>query len=195
MALSEIVREIEKDIAFFDESGGGVTFSGGEPLGQPTELGELLRVCKERDIHTVVDTSGMATSQILASLIPYVDQFLYDLKLMDDEAHRYYTGVSNKTILENLWFLAGEGKDVIVRVPIIPGITDHQVNIENIGKFLADLKSIRQVDILPYHQMAAEKYCRLKKEYQLDTNPPSTERMDQIAAILKGYGLLVTIGG
>ncbi|MBN1317874.1 MAG: glycyl-radical enzyme activating protein [Anaerolineales bacterium] len=195
MANWEIIDEIEKDIAFFDESGGGVTFSGGEPFGQPEALGVLLRACKEREIHTTVDTSGLVAPQILAGMIPYIDLFLYDLKLMDDDAHRQYTGVSNRLILENLRFLSKSGKRIIVRVPIIPGITDHLDNLEKIGSFLADLDSIRQVDILRYHQMAAEKYCRLRKEYKFNANPPSAGQMEYIANILKGYGLTVTIGG
>lgn len=196
MLARDIIGEIEKDIVFFDESGGGVTLSGGEPLSNPELAGVILRACKMRDIHAAVDTSGLVSPPILNRLLPDVDLFLYDLKLMDDAAHRHYTGVSNEQILANLCLLDRAGKKVFVRVPVVPGVTDGTDNLESIGRFLSRMENIKRVDILPYHRMAAEKYRRLRRDYMLkEVSPPSPGRMEQIAGILNGYGLSVTIGG
>lgn len=196
VTVAGMLAEIEKDIIFYDESGGGVTFSGGEPLRQPDFLFALLKACKEREIHTAVDTSGFASPQILDRIREYTDLFLYDLKLMDDEKHRRFTGVSNALILENLRRLSSRGSSIIVRVPIIPGINDDDENVTKIGEFVAALPRLPQVDILPYHATGTEKYRRLGKEYALsDTQSPSIETILGIARRLQEFGLQVTVGG
>jgi pyruvate formate lyase activating enzyme len=204
MTVGQVLAEIEKDIAFYDESGGGVTFSGGEPLLQPDFLLALLRSCKERGIHTAVDTSGFASWETLDSIREHVDLFLYDLKLMDDAGHRRFTGVSNQPILRNLHMLAARGHNVFLRLPIIPAVNDADESIRQIGAFVAGLPHLAspgsvkpaRVDILPYHHAAVEKCHRLGKTYGMpDTRPPSDERMAQIARILEGFGLRVKIGG
>jgi len=196
MTVAQVMAEIERDIAFYDESGGGVTFSGGEPLLQWDFLLALLRACKEKEIHTVVDTCGFATWETLDSIREHVDLFLYDLKLMDDARHREFTGVSNEPILQNLQNLSQRGHHIELRVPIIPGINDDDENIRQTGAFATALPCLKQVDILPYHHAAVEKYNRFHKAYGLpEIRPPSKERMAEIAQILREFDLQVRIGG
>lgn len=196
MAVVQVMAEIERDVAFYDESGGGVTFSGGEPLLQRDFLLALLRACKEKEIHTAVDTCGFATWETLDGIRKHVNLFLYDLKLMDEAKHRKFTGVSNELILRNLEVLSAQGHNIFLRVPVIPGINDDEESVRQIGTFAATLPHLDQVDILPYHQAAAEKHHRLNRIYDLpETRPPSDERMAAIAQILGGFGLHVKIGG
>jgi pyruvate formate lyase activating enzyme len=196
MTVAQVLAEIERDAAFYEESSGGVTLSGGEPLLQCEFVLALLRACKEKEIHTAVDTSGFSPWPVLDSLREYVDLFLYDLKLMDDARHREYTGVSNVVILKNLQQLSQRGHDIIVRVPVIPGINDDDESIHQIGTFAASLPHLSWVSILPYHQAGVEKYRRLNMAYRLpQVRPPSDERMAEIAQILQGFGLDVKIGG
>ncbi len=157
MTVDQVVAKIEQDVAFYDESGGGATFSGGEPLQQGRFLLALLRVCKEREIHTAVDTCGFAAWSILDSIREYVDLFLYDLKMMDDAQHRQYTGVSNELILRNLRTLSERGHHIHLRLPIIPGINDDEGHIRQVGAFAAALPHLDQVDLLRYHHTALDK--------------------------------------
>ncbi|MBN1218598.1 MAG: glycyl-radical enzyme activating protein [Anaerolineae bacterium] len=195
MTVSQVMADIEKDIAFYDESGGGVTFSGGEPLSQRDFLLALLQACRAKDIHTVVDTSGFATWQTFDRIRPYVNLFLYDLKLMDDADHQKFTGVSNQLILQNLQLLSQAGHHLIVRLPIVPGINDDQQNIWQIGAFVAALPQAHPIELLPYHHIGTDKYRRLHKSYQLvNLQPPSVERMSQIAEVFRKFNLHVKIG-
>lgn len=195
MTEAEVLKEIEKDRVFYEESGGGVTFSGGECLMQPEFLTALLTGCKARGLHTAVDTSGYASWQTIAELKDMIDLFLYDLKLMDEEQHRKYTGVSNKLILANLQKLAKLGKSIWIRVPVIPGINDNDDNLQAMGAFLFSLQ-IRDVFLLPYHGIAANKYIRLGRDYQLSAlEPPSPKQMEAMQLGLRTFGLNVQIGG
>jgi pyruvate formate lyase activating enzyme len=196
MTVAQVMAEIEQDIPFYDESGGGVTFSGGEPLFQLGFLLALLRACKEKAIHTAVDTCGFVPWETLDDIREHIDLFLYDLKLMDDAKHRKFTGVSNELILDNLQMLSTQGHNIVLRVPIIPGINDDDENIRETGTFAAALPHLNGVDILPYHYAAVGKYKRLDQVYSLpETRPPSDERMAEIAQVLRGFGLHVKIGG
>ncbi|MBC8248717.1 MAG: glycyl-radical enzyme activating protein [Anaerolineales bacterium] len=196
VTVAEVMAEIEQDVAFYDESGGGVTFSGGEPLLQRNFLLALLRACREKEIHTAVDTCGFATWETLDSLREHVDLFLYDLKSMDDARHLKSTGVSNELILGNLHRLSTLGHDIILRVPVIPGINDDDENIRQTGAFAATLSYLNRLDVLPYHRAGTEKYHRLNKVYELpEARPPSDERMAKIVRILRGFGLQIKIGG
>jgi pyruvate formate lyase activating enzyme len=196
VTAAQVLEEIARDVIFYDQSGGGVTFSGGEPLSQPDLLHALLQGCKEREIHTAVDTSGFAPSEAFSRIGESVDLFLYDLKLMDDEKHRRYTGVSNELILKNLQELSLWGRTIIVRVAVVPGINDDEDNLSRLGEFVASLAYPPQVDILPYHKIGLEKYKRLKRAYSLpETQPPSDERIAEIAATLRGFSLQVKTGG
>ena len=195
LTIEEVIKEIEKDLVFYEESGGGVTFSGGEPLGQSEFLECLLNGCREKKIHTAVDTSGYISWEILNKIYPKVDLFLYDLKLMGNERHKKYTGVSNEIILENLKKLSSVHHNISIRFPVIPGINDDDQNIKKTGEFLSSLK-ITQVNLLPYHNIGIDKYRRLGRTYQLvTTQPPSEEKLSQISVILRKFNLNVKLRG
>lgn len=194
--VPEAVEKIERDRSFYDESGGGMTLSGGEPLIQKNFSVALLRECKAREIHTAVDTSGAVSWKVIDAVRPYTDLFLYDLKHMDDAAHRENTGVSNRRILENLEKLSALGHAIALRFAVIPGINDSEENIRSTGAFAAGLPSRHPLSILPYHAGAADKYKRLNQSYTLgDITPPGDARIAEIAGMLEGFGLEVRTGG
>jgi pyruvate formate lyase activating enzyme len=192
MSVAEVLNEIERDVPFYDQSGGGVTLSGGEPLLQRKFLATLLRECKTREIHTVVDTSGFAAWEVLTGIRGDVDLFLYDLKLIDDARHQKYTGVSNELILSNLKRLASSGEQIAIRIPLIPGINDDAENLKQSAVFIAGLPNINSVELMGYHDIAAQKYESLEMAYPLpDTAPPSEADMQAAASVFEGKGLSV----
>jgi pyruvate formate lyase activating enzyme len=196
VAVSDLLTEIERDLIFYDESGGGVTLSGGEPLMQPGFLLALLQACQSHEIHTALDTCGYAPWETLDRIRPHVDLFLYDLKLLDRARHRQLTGVSNERILTNLQALSQQGHRIHLRLPVIPGINDDNEAMEQMGAFAASLPHLECVDLLPYHAIASDKYQRLRRQYHLgNTHPPSDGTMDQIAQVLRRHDLQVSIGG
>jgi len=196
MTVDDIVREIEQDILFYDESGGGVTFSGGEPLMQPEFLLRFLDACGKLDIHRTVDTAGYADAELLLKVAERTEFFLYDLKHMDSEKHRKYTGVPNERILSNLELLAKHGAKITIRIPIIPGINSDDENIDRMGSFLSSLRGVRDISILPYHSAAKNKYRKLGIEYRPgEVLPPSDDQMRSVAIRLKNFGLRVNVGG
>ena len=187
MTVAQVLAEIERDVAFYDESGGGVTLTGGEPLAQHAFTLALLRACKAREIRTALDTCGFASWNVLDQVRPYVDLFLYDLKLVDDARHREVTGAPVGPILANLRALSERGHAIRLRVPVIPGVNDDDESIRQIAAFAASLPHLQGIDLLPYHTTAADKYARMNKPYKLaGARPLSEERMAEIAEILKG---------
>ncbi|UCC71982.1 MAG: glycyl-radical enzyme activating protein [Gemmatimonadota bacterium] len=196
MTVAEVMHEIEKDVVYYDESGGGVTFSGGEPLSQAEFLLELLRSCKRCGIRTALDTCAHADSGVFRKVAVYVDLFLFDLKIMDDQRHREFTGVGVDPIHQNLRWLVERGAAVIVRFPLLPGINDDEENIRAMGGFLAALDNRPPVDILPYHGAGVAKYDRLGREARMrEMPPPSAEAIEAVARRLAGFGLHVSIRG
>jgi pyruvate formate lyase activating enzyme len=196
ISVAEVMREVEKDILFYDQSGGGVTFSGGEPLMQPEFLLGLLEACGRLGLHRAVDTTGWAESQLLLEVAQKTDLFLYDLKQMDDDKHREYTGLSNARILGNLKLLARQGAKINIRLPVIPGINDDAGNIRALKDFVEGLPGVRDINLLPYHRAAREKYRRLGISYRLDQLlPPPKEVLEKIKKELEAPGFRVTIGG
>jgi pyruvate formate lyase activating enzyme len=192
VTVEQVVAEIEKDIVFYEQSGGGVTFGGGEPLAQPRFLVELLAACRNRGLHTAVDTSGFTPWKILDEVRPFVDLFLFDLKLMDETRHRQWTGVSNVSILFNLRRLSELGHKIIIRIPIIPGINDDDENLKETASFLSTLPNVPAVELLPYHNIAEGKYAGMGMNYTLsEIQPPSQEQMRSRIELLSGYGLKV----
>ncbi|MBE0698802.1 MAG: glycyl-radical enzyme activating protein, partial [Anaerolineaceae bacterium] len=195
VTVADVLRDVERDRAFYEESGGGVTFSGGEPLAQAEFLQALLEACRKVELHTAVDTSGYAPWSTFEKIIPLTDLFLYDVKLMDEAAHRRFTGVPNGLILSNLQALSARGARIILRLPVIPGINDGADNLREFGEFAARLPHLERVDLLPYHPSAEGKYERLDIAYALhDTQTPSAEHMQEIALSLEPYHLAVTLG-
>jgi pyruvate formate lyase activating enzyme len=196
MTVGEVMAEVERDIAFYDESGGGVTFSGGEPLMQPEFLGALLQASRDRGIHTALDTCGHAPWPVLAAVRRLVDLFLYDIKIMDETRHRQFTGVSNDLILKNLEALSALGSRIVVRVPVIPGINDDEDNLRRLAAYVAALPHVEGLALLPYHATATAKYERLGLAYSLrEVRPPPDGRMEALGQMLQAHGLEVTIGG
>jgi len=190
MTAEQVVAEVERDRTFYEQSGGGVTFTGGEPLFQPRFLMDLLSTCRNRGLHTAVDTSGFAPWIDFEEIRPLVNIFLYDLKLLDTARHIKWTGVSNEIILSNLRRLAETGSRIQVRVPLVPGINDDEENLHATGEFLASLPKIPSVELLAYHNIAEAKYAGLGREYGLNNiRPPDAEHMKRCAAILGEYGI------
>jgi pyruvate formate lyase activating enzyme len=194
VTADEIMQEIEKDIIFYDQSGGGVTFSGGEPLMQPEFLYTLLIHCKQKGIHTAIDTSGYAPFEIFEIIYEVSDLFLYDIKLIDEQEHIRYIEISNYKILQNLMLLTQKGNKVIVRIPLIPGITDTEANIKNIIAFLLKLEHIPPVDLLPYNVIGEDKYKRLRKKPKLKNLKRQSEgTLNSICNIFISSGITTNI--
>lgn len=194
MTAEQVLTAIERDRTFYEQSGGGATFTGGEPLVQAEFLREVLSGCRERGIATSVDTCGHAPWTVFEEILPFVDLFLYDLKLIDDARHLEWTGVSNADILSNLRRLSASGQAVRVRIPITPGINDDEPNLAQSGEFLSGLPRIPEVELLPYHNIAGGKYAVLGMEYELaDIRPPDAEAMKRCAAILISHGIRVKL--
>jgi pyruvate formate lyase activating enzyme len=195
VTVEQLMEEINRDAIFFDESGGGVTFSGGEPFLQPLFLEAALEACRTRRIHTVVETCGVVARNTLLRIGCKADLLLYDLKLMDPRKHRTYTGASNKNILWNLRALVREHRNVIVRMPVIPGINDDEENTEPMARFLKSA-GISRLDLLPYHEIGSDKYRRLHRTYRLDDlKPPSSEQIQAMTKRFERDGLTVRVGG
>ena len=196
MSVHEVMAEVQKDMIFYEQSGGGVTFSGGEPLMQPAFLLALLRECKKKHIHTALDTCGYAPFATIEKLMDYIDLFLYDIKIIDNTKHKDYISKDNKLILENLERLAKLKKNIMVRIPIIPGYNDSIEALKQTAQFIISLGAIKNINLLPYHKAADEKYSRLHKSNLMKKiNPPSHEKMESMKKLLEEYGFKVKIGG
>lgn len=196
MTVAEVVGQIKKDTIFYDQSGGGATFSGGEPLMQPEFLLGLLAACRAEEIRTAVDTTCYAEPSLVREVAGLADLFLCDIKHTNSERHRQYTGVDNERILDNIRMLAGVAKEIYIRIPIIPGVNDDRDNIEETARFVKSLRTIRRVDILPYNSGGVEKAVRLAGGVDLmRAQTPGDDTMSQIAGTLRGYGFEVKIGG
>jgi len=195
-SVADVMAEVERDVIFYDESGGGVTFSGGEPLMQPAFLAGLLAASRRRGIHTAVDTTCHAPWDVLESLTAAVDLYLCDVKHADSAAHERLTGVGNERVLENLRRLAERGERIIIRVPVIPGFNDDEANLAATGRLVASLDGVTQVDLLPYNEGGRHKRARLAPDQEPPVvRAPLPEHLAAMAEQLAGFGLTVTIGG
>ena len=179
-SVTELLDIILKDSEYYNLSGGGVTFSGGECMLQIDFLEEILKQCKEHNIQTAVDTAGNVPYEHFEKILPYTDLFLYDIKCIDDDLHKELTGVSNKLILENLKNLSGKAS-IIVRVPIIGGFNDKDSEISKIARFLKKIQC--EAEILKYHSMGESKYSALGLEFT-EFYAPSEERMKEIKSLM-----------
>jgi len=196
ISLDALMKEIEKDYIFFDQSQGGVTFSGGEPLAQPGFLLNLLHESRKREIHTAVDTSGFAPSHVMSDTADIADLILFDLKLINDDDHIRYTGVSVKPVHDNLKLLHGKNTKVWLRFPLIPGINDNDENIDKIIHFLLFFKKFKHINILPFHKTGEGKYLKLGiKNPMKDTEPPCLEKIESVKKKFEQNGFSAIIGG
>jgi pyruvate formate lyase activating enzyme len=212
MTPDEVAGEILRDRIFFEESGGGATFSGGEPLAQPDFLRRCLEICRRHEIHTAVDTSGHGAMEDLLAVAGLTDLFLFDVKLVDDEGHRRLTGVSNRTLLANLRVLAERHSRIWLRVPVIPGLTDGEANVEATARLAASLPGVERVCLLPYHRAGTAKRQQTgpvgPSRGEADRSagrdpasripalsPPTQERLRAMAGRFEAAGLATSIGG
>jgi pyruvate formate lyase activating enzyme len=198
VTAGEVFKEVNKDALFYQNSDGGVTLSGGDPIAQPDFAISILKLCREAGIHTAIDTSGYAKWEILERILKYVDLVLYDFKHMDPHHHKKYTGVSNDLILNNAKKIHHElNLPMLARVPILPGYNDSPENLERTARFIAnELEASIRVHLLPYHRLGETKYERLeepKKSISIQT--PSNDHMKKIKERFESFGLEVHLGG
>ncbi|MFZ4464133.1 MAG: glycyl-radical enzyme activating protein [Bacteroidales bacterium] len=197
MSNEEILAIIEKELIFLENSGGGVTFSGGEPLLHAPRLKELLIACGAKGIHRAVDTAGHVPSAVLMDIARYTDLFLFDLKMMDSDQHRQWTGVGNELILSNLKELSASGAEIIIRIPLIGGVNDTKENITASAQFIATLpEPLKKVQILVYHPVAQHKFEKMgKAEAFVRLKEPSADSILNALAIFKEYEIEAETGG
>jgi len=193
--VDELFDEVKKDEKYYSSSGGGVTIGGGEPTLQPVFLRRFLKKCRDRYIHTALDTCLHTLSEEGLKALEEADLLLCDIKGVDPVQHKASTGVSNRVILENLKRFSDMGKPMIVRVPLIPGHTDSPENLRGVADLLCSLRSVERVDLLPVHEYGKGKYGELGKEYTLVAEPISQERQQEIKALFEECGLRTRIGG
>ncbi len=196
LSVQEVIAEVARDGLFYDESGGGVTFSGGEPLMQAEFVNSCMEACKHLGFHTALDTCGHGSAEVMLACAEHAELVLYDLKLIDADRHERHVGVSNSLILDNLERLDGLGKRIWVRLPVIPGLNDDEENVAAIADFVRSLRTCPPVQLLPYHRIGSDKYERLGLRYALpEIDPPTPDLLDRIAGQMGASGLKVSIGG
>jgi pyruvate formate lyase activating enzyme len=193
MTVDEVTGEIEKDKVFYGNSNGGVSFSGGEPLAQWEFVSQVLKKCKQKGIHTVLDTAGYAQWDMLEEILEYTDLVLYDIKHMDPKEHEEGTGVSNELILSNVRKVTSKVRTWL-RVPVVPQYNDSESNVKKLAEFSTQLR-VEKISLLPYHAWGEQKYQRLGKDYFCRGIPvPANEHLQNLRRIIESYGLQVTIG-
>jgi len=197
VTVAEIIQIVEKERIFFDQSGGGVTFSGGEPLMQFDFLIAVLSECGVRGIHSAVDTTGFAPTERLLEVAKYTDHFLYDVKMMDSERHKRWTSISNEKILHNLTVLSESGASIDIRLPLIKNVNDDLENIEQTAVFVAGLAGRKKrINVLPYHNIAAGKYQKLGEVFDAGIMAePDDNDLARVIETFAGFGLEAMIGG
>jgi pyruvate formate lyase activating enzyme len=194
----EVFEDVNSDAIFYQNSGGGVTISGGDPVAQPDFAISILKLCREAGIHTAIETCGFAKWETLKALLDYTDLVLYDIKHMDAAIHKKYTAVSNEQILDNAKRIRAELKlPMLARLPTIPGYNDSLENMESAARFIAhELGNEVKVHLLPYHRLGETKYERMEiNEGCIHIEPPSDERMEELKKMFESFGLTVAIGG
>ena len=193
-SINELLKEILKDQVFYDESGGGVTFSGGEPMMQTAFLAEILRRLREMHIHTAVDTSGYAPLDIFKEIVGLTDLILLDLKIVDNKKHLLYTGTDNTQIQENLKYLQGNNTPFRVRIPLVNEITADDDNLKAIAKLLKPTERV-EIDLLSYHDLGKGKEEKLGINTDKKLTAPTSERLQEISDMFKAQGFNVNLGG
>ncbi|MEZ5000010.1 MAG: glycyl-radical enzyme activating protein [Bacteroidales bacterium] len=197
-SVDEIIEIAGRDRIFMDESGGGVTFSGGEPLMQSGFLNDSLVALSALGFHTAVDTSGFANRKILEKVAENTNLFLFDIKHMEPDKHKEYTGVQNRQIFENYEFILESGRDVIIRFPVIPGFNDDEKHLHKLRDYIINHNraNLIRFDLLPYHKIGASKYKKFNREYKMNgVEQPGIERMNSLRLFFEESGVKVKIGG
>jgi pyruvate formate lyase activating enzyme len=192
--VEDLLKKVEEDRSFYENSGGGVTVGGGEPAYQHAFVRDFLKRCTERWLHTVIETCGYAPWKHLKEILEYVDFLIYDIKHIDPATHKRLTGVSNKLILENLSRITSSRVNlpIIIRVPIIPGLNDSEANVSATAQFVSQLGSVQGMELLPYHRLGMSKYEQFGMDYKLEkTSPPSDEHMKKLGEIIELFGLSI----
>jgi pyruvate formate lyase activating enzyme len=194
----DILATLEKERVFINHSKGGVTFSGGEPMMQFGFLLETLQACKENGFHTTVDTSGLSTPERFEKIIPFTDLFLFDIKHLDNDKHKEYTGTSNDVILNNFRLIAASGREFIVRIPVVPGFNDDDDHLSGLKEYILNEKNenLKMISLLPYHKIGSSKYKRFNIPYMMENvEQPSALRMKELKEFFSDIGVRVKIGG
>jgi pyruvate formate lyase activating enzyme len=196
-AIDELIKIIEKERVHIDQSGGGVTFSGGEPLMHSDYLLKILEACGKQNLHRTIDTSGFCDTKTLLEVAKNSELFLYDLKHMDSGIHKKWTGVGNQLILDNLKLLAESGANINIRIPLIKNVNADEKSVTDMAEFVSNLPGEKpMVNILPYHNIAANKYNKLGTEYEeFNMAEPTEEEQNQAVSIFEKFGLNMEIGG
>ena len=197
ISITDLMKTIDNEAIFFDQSGGGVTFSGGEPLMHADYLLEALKECGKRYYHRVVDTTAFANQKIFLEIAKHTELFLIDLKVMDAQLHKEFTGVSNTKILENVTELSKTDCDIIFRIPLIRGVNTSQENIDKTALYINSLEGKRtKVNLLPYHNIAENKHSKLGEATKfIDFETPTDEEIDDIISRFRTFGIEATLGG
>ena len=196
VTVEEILPELLADVHFYRRSGGGITLSGGEILGQPEFARDLLRACKENGLHTAVESTANAPFETIEMILPYLDLYLMDIKHMDSEKHKEFTAASNERILENAKKIAKSGVELVIRTPVVPTFNDTAEEIRAISKFAATLPGVKEHHLLPYHRLGSDKYAELGRNYALkEIEPPTKEKMEYLLSVAEESGLKCQIGG
>lgn len=195
--ISELMKKIDNEAIFFDQSGGGVTFSGGEPLMHSNYLLEALKECGKRMYHRVVDTTAFANQEIVLEIAKHTELFLIDLKVMDSKIHKKFTGVNNEKILSNIVALAKTNCELIFRIPLIKEVNTSKENIEETAKFINSLEGNRTVvNLLPYHNIAGNKHLKLGNSTHFKVfEAPDKNEINEIISVFKNYNIIATVGG
>lgn len=194
--VKEVMEEVIRDMPYYNRSNGGLTLSGGECLWQPDFGVALLKAAHESGINTAIETTGFADWEVIEQFIPEVDVFLMDIKHTNLVKHKEFTTRPNELILENARKIAEKAKRLIIRVPVIPGFNDTVEEIGEIAKFTASLPNVNEIHLLPYHRMGKDKYDGLGRPYLMgDVPSPTADKMQELLAVCKSYGLTTHLGG
>ena len=195
MTAEEVFDQVRRDKIFYDSSGGGVTVSGGEPLTHADFVAELFALCRGEGIHTCVETCGCVPQAAFEKVLSLTDTFYFDLKLMDSEMHREYTGQGNDQILSNARFLAEKGADILFRQPLIPGVNSPEENVKATAAFIRSLgREDLALQLIPYHRMGTSKYAALDIPYTLeDMKPMAAEEVEAVRALYESFGVSCTV--
>lgn len=195
-SVEDVIEELKKDQIHYRRSGGGITLSGGEPLFQHEFAKELLQACKARGWHTAIETTGFTSDSVLEKVLPWLDLILLDIKHMNSEKHKHYTGQSNEIIHHHAKFMSRFGIPMIIRVPVIPGFNDQPSEIREIAAFAASIRGVKELHLLPYHRLGENKYDYLQREYPLKgVGPQEKEEIITLRQVVEAEGLVCKIGG